>query len=286
MASAWISARCSWESGNVFLAAAWYLLTTSVSKVHIRWWDGFYIFAISAIYRYVPSNVVHYIGRHAMLRQRGVEHAAAAWGTLAETALFVLACALVALVLGAPLLVERVLQLTQDNWLLLALVALLAMVFAGLAAWFVRRRFSIRESLAPFWRAKALYAATAAFALYIAARIVSGVALWYLSIEVLDRSAVSLPDMIAIGAAAWTLGYITVGASAGLGVREAVIIAALVSLSVPMSGATLLAIAFRLTTTLADVFFAALGLAAPYLIRPQSESDTKPRRPREGIEES
>jgi len=262
---------------SLFLvAAAWYLLTTSVSKTRIFWWDGFYIYATSAIYRYIPSNVIHYIGRHALLRQRGVEHAAAAWGSLAETALLLLASTFVALVLGTPLLVEQLVRVAHDNWLLLVLLALFAIFLVGIAARFVRRRYNIRDVLEPFWRAKVLHAATVAFALYVAARTISGMSLYYLSIAILDASQLSMADMIAVGAAAWTLGYVAPGASAGIGVREAVMIAALVALDVSFSDATLLAIVFRLTTTFADLLFTALGWALRYTMGPPPASGSKP----------
>jgi uncharacterized membrane protein YbhN (UPF0104 family) len=68
--------------------------------------------------------------------------------------------------------------------------------------------------------------------------------------------------MIAIGSAAWTLGCVTPGASAGLGVREAVLIAASIGVGVTTADATLTAIAFRVTTTIADLLFRSTGWSA------------------------
>jgi glycosyltransferase 2 family protein len=252
--------------------AAWYLLIMSVSKVHVSWMDGFYIYAVSAIYRYIPSNVIHYVGRYYMLRQRGVEHAAATWGIVAETALFICASVLIALIFGAPLVHQALLDAAQDNWLLFAVIALVGIVAVAGALVVLRRRVAIRELIAPFMRTKVLHAGVEAFVLHLVARLVSGVALWWLSVQVLGSDQASLPDMIAIWAAAWTLGYVTPGASAGLGVREAVIIAAMVGLGVPMAGATLVAIAFRVATTIGDLIFAAAGWASHRFIGPPAAS--------------
>ena len=242
---------------------AWYLVVMSVSSTHVSWLDGFGIYAISQIYKYIPSNVVHHVGRYYMLRRRGVDHAAATWGFLAETALIIVAALLVALAFGAPLIREALGRLGANHGILFG-VAAVALAAALAAAVFLHRRRMFRELLRPFLRMQVLYAGIAALLLHIAARLISGFALWWLVAEMLHEP-LSLWSAIAVWAAAWTLGYLTPGATAGLGVREAVLIALLVALKIPMSDATLLAIAFRVATTLGDLVFAGMGLGARYL---------------------
>ena len=128
-------------------------------------------------------------------------------------------------------------------------------------------RRAIRELLKPFLRANVVYSAIVSLLLNIAARVISGAALWWLAAQLLGSATPPAADMIAIWAAAWLLGYITPGASAGLGVREAVIIASLAGLGVPMAGATLVAIAFRVTTTIGDLIFAASGWVSWHFMR-------------------
>lgn len=249
------------------VAAAWYLLVVSLSKVQISWLEGYSIYAVSAIYRYIPSNIVHYVGRYYMLRQRGVEHSVVAWSILAETALLVSASTLVALTFGAPLIRQTVLSAAQDSWLLEAVAILAIIVLAAAAVLIGTRRGVIRELARPFLCAKVVYAGISALLLNVAARVISGVALWWLAAQLLGSETPSAADTIAIWAAAWLLGYITPGASAGLGIREAVIIASLSGLGVPMVGATLVAIAFRVTTTISDLIFAGSGWVSRYFIR-------------------
>ena len=116
--------------------------------------------------------------------------------------------------------------------------------------------------MAPFLRKQVLVATVEAFSLHVAARVVSGVALWWLASSLLEGNQSSMPDVIAIWAAAWVIGYLTPGASAGLGVREAVMIGAFTGLGAPLEGATLVAIAFRVATTLGDIIFAGIGYAS------------------------
>jgi hypothetical protein len=259
--------------------AGWYLVIMSISQVPISWREGFCIYAISQIYKYVPSNVVHHIGRYYMLRQRGVDHRAAAWGFLTEVVLILIASTLVALLFGAPLVRNAVADLSSSTSLLLLVVgALILVVGAGIAALLLGRRETLQSFLSPFFRARVLQASIAALLLHIGARVVGGVALWWLAMPVLGPGELALGGAIAVWAAAWTLGYITPGATAGLGVREAIMMAALVALTIPVSEATLLALAFRVATTLGDLLFAAMGWLVqrfvPVPVKPSHHSES------------
>lgn len=250
----------------ICVATAWYLLIVSASKVSVSWLEAYYIYAVSSIYRYIPSNIVHYVGRYYMLQQRGVEHAVAAWGILAETAIFVSASALVAFSFGAPLIREAIVKAAQDSALLRAVAVLASIALIAAAILIIKRRGVIRELVLPFLRTEVLYAGLASFGLQVVARVVSGLALWWLATQLLGVETPSIADVIAIWSAAWLLGYITPGASAGLGIREAVIIASFTGLGVPIAGATLVAIAFRVTTTLSDLIFSGSGWASHHLV--------------------
>ena len=63
-------------------------------------------------------------------------------------------------------------------------------------------------------------------------------------------------------ALAWAAGFVVPGSSAGLGVREAVLIVALES-TLGAEASTLVALALRLVTTAGDGVFCALALVLP-----------------------
>jgi glycosyltransferase 2 family protein len=258
--------------------AAWYLVIMSISHVHISWREGFCIYAISQIYKYVPSNVVHHIGRYYMLRQRGVDHRAATWGFLTEVVLILVASTLVALLFGAPLVRSAMADLGSSSLLYLIIGALALVVGAGIAALLLGPRETLQSFLSPFFRAQVLQASIAALLLHIAARVVGGAALWWLAGPVLGSGELSLGGAIAVWAAAWTLGYITPGATAGFGIREAIMMAALVALKIPVAEATLLALGFRVATTLGDLLFAAMGWLmqrfVPVPVKPSHHSES------------
>jgi hypothetical protein len=97
-----------------------------------------------------------------------------------------------------------------------------------------------------------------------------GLALWVLVASAGAPALESLPICLAAVALSMTAGFLVVVAPAGIGVREAVLVA---SLSTVMSGAEALAVAlvFRLVFTVADLV--AATLAAPISIRPTEPID-------------
>jgi hypothetical protein len=75
-----------------------------------------------------------------------------------------------------------------------------------------------------------------------------------LSVAELGRPPIGLGASVSVVALAWLVGFATPGSSAGIGVREVVLIAALEgSLGAPASG--LIALALRLITIAGDVVF-------------------------------
>jgi hypothetical protein len=84
---------------------------------------------------------------------------------------------------------------------------------------------------------------------------------WFLALSVAEpgRPSIGLGASVSVVALAWLIGFATPGSSAGIGVREAVLIAALEDcLGAPASG--LIALALRLVTIAGDVVFFILGL--------------------------
>ncbi len=241
--------------GLVLVAEAWRRLVQSTTHIAIPWPAGFSIYATSQLYKYLPTSLLHFVGRHVLLRRRGVSHASAFWGSAAEIVAILTASVLVALVFGAHLL-------TRLDWH--AAISLVASGLAGLAiAALLFWKFTTPEQREE-WRLIFLARGVAsaflqALALHITFRIVSGLGLWWTAQAIPETSTVPIAAIIAIWATAWTAGYVTPGALAGIGVREAVLIAGLHGAGVDVSQATSLALAYRLVTTLGDVLFAAAG---------------------------
>ena len=100
-----------------------------------------------------------------------------------------------------------------------------------------------------------------AAALYALFFLVFAAIFWMLaqSVSASGQPAIDPAGSVAVVALAWLVGFAMPGSSAGIGVREAVLIAALEgTLGAPASA--LIALALRLVTIGGDVVFFALGM--------------------------
>ena len=117
-------------------------------------------------------------------------------------------------------------------------------------------------SLRRFLRALNLPVAVPALAL------IAGAGLSVLALGLFPDAPIDYALLTAAFALAWVVGFVTPGAPAGLGVREALLLAML-SHGMGASNASLLIVALRIATTLGDMLCFALGLAMmPRVRRP------------------
>jgi hypothetical protein len=243
-----------------FLASsAWHqLLAADDSCASSRWHHV--VYGRTQIAKYLPGNVFHLVGRQVMGRRLGHGQASLGLASLLEAMLLVL----VAGALSVPML---------GQWLDLAAVGLLAAAAAGLALiaahWIWRHHHPALCALvqsAGRARERAVRSITGRLAravcLYTAFFLVVAAIFWMLALSVSDRGwpAIDLAATVPVVALAWLVGFVTPGSSAGIGVREAVLIAALEgTLGAQVSG--VIALALRLVTIGGDLVFFGLSMA-------------------------
>ena len=239
-------------SGSVLLhvltliagGAAWkLLLDAGGAPARLRLALGIHLFSQPA--KYLPGNVGQLVGRVALGKRHGIELSPLLRTLLLEAAGVIAAaavCLLAALAVGG---IEPPPGL-PPAWVLAALTG------AGLVvAAFVLARRSPRSG-PPLAGALLLYLVI--FGIY-------GLSAQLLLRTVLGHSAgIGLLTCAGAFAAGWIGGFFTPGAPAGLGVREAILVA-LLSPRLGPEVALGLAIAFRVVTTLGDGLGFALGAA-------------------------
>ncbi|MGH6905207.1 MAG: hypothetical protein ACREIR_20995, partial [Geminicoccaceae bacterium] len=110
------------------------------------------------------------------------------------------------------------------------------------------------------WAPRALQAGL----LHAAFFVVGGLVLWGVAAAIGDPAMPGLGPTAAVSsmALAWWLGFVAPGSSAGVGVREAVLVLALEP-HLAADGAMLIALALRLITTFGDLLFFALCVVVP-----------------------
>ncbi|MEM7022392.1 MAG: hypothetical protein AAF637_07325 [Pseudomonadota bacterium] len=244
------------------LSSAWlHLLAAKPSPGSKRWHHA--VYGRTQIAKYLPGNVFHLVGRQVMGRRLGHRQAPLALASLLETFLLLLMAA----ILSLPIV---------WSWLdrsFLWGVSLMAIPLALLAfGWLLRRHHPTLHSLAPGSGENALNAALSIgprllrpalfYALFF---FVTAVILWMLakSVEPPGGPSLSVATSIPVVALAWLVGFVTPGSSAGIGVREAVLITLLEPI-LGGPGSVLIALALRIVSMGGDgaFFFLSTALVA------------------------
>lgn len=214
------------------------------------------VYGRTQIAKYLPSNLLHLAGRHLMGRALGITH-----GRLVRAALF----EAVGLALCAGLLALHL--VIGPAWLLAPIALAPLIAIAG------RRRSP------PLLGRRAALAS--AGLCYLAFFAVGGAILWLLVVAAADAadasgvaSAAAFARCLGLYALAWLAGFVAVGAAAGVGVREAVLIAGLTGLTGAAESAAV-ALALRVISTAGDALFFGASLAVRLPSGPRLAQQTK-----------
>lgn len=247
---------------GLLLSSAWCKLNQVCGQGSFSCRQCIAIYGTAQIAKYVPGNVFHFIGRHAAGIRAGISHAILACSASLEMLVLLFSAGLLAL---SGLLVPEVgllALLPFPLWLVIGIVVIgfIAIVFlmpvamhrflpAAVAGWAsVRMLVPVVTRHLLFFMVSGLLMAVLVFA-------VVGSLQWTTFILAMSSYPVS-----------WLAGYVIPGASAGIGVREAVIVLIL-STVVLAEEATLIAVLMRVVTLSGDLFF--------YLLAKKVESGLK-----------
>jgi hypothetical protein len=238
-------------TAGFLLSSAWRYLLGAGPSASKRWHHA--VYGRTQIAKYLPGNVFHLVGRQVMGRRLGHGQTRLALASLLE--------AILLLLIAAGLCLPIVWRSLDPTQLCILLVAGL-----GLAVIAVRWLCHHHRELGESAHGAGLRAVLSivgrllcAGFLYTGFFLVVGAIFWLLAFSVSDAggSSIDLAVSMSVVALAWLFGFITPGSSAGIGVREAVLIASLEStIGVPAS--TLIALALRLVSIAGDVMFFAL----------------------------
>ncbi len=225
-----------------FLAGALHLLIKVFHGPGIPSCTTFAIYARSNILKILPGNVFHFVGRQAFAAECGVSQKSMAVVSLSEAILLCLAAGAVSV--GLP---DEALQLFSPWAALLyratafaAVAAIAGLVFMML----VSRRFSTHSVLLGV-----------AFLFYIAFFIGTGMIFSVVGAALSDKGLLDqAASIVPAFAFVWIAGFLVPGASAGIGVREAIFVIILAP-AIGESLALSVALIGRIATTLGDFLF-------------------------------
>lgn len=246
-------------AANLCLALGWTMMLRRFDRGKLPTPRALAIYAWTQMGKYLPGNFMHFAGRYGLGRTAGISHPALAAATALEPLFLIFVAGFIAL----PFL---------SGWFFghegLAIAFIGAVVCLFILAGFVLARFEALRSgmiealtlAGAFLRDRAL----GAILLYAAFFMLNGAIVVRLLDFLGERSAFALWPVISANAFAWVLGYVTVGAPAGIGIREIALIFALGT--DPGGAVTASAGLYRISTLLGDFLFfltGAVGMRLP-----------------------
>lgn len=194
----------------------------SVSGIDLGWRDSFFVYNVTQLAKYVPGSVWHFVGRIALLRNRGASGAAIRDSLVAEQAWIVGSAALVA---TTAILISR----PADLWLLISdnvWISGTSLLIGGgvLVSSFAVLAFKYgAELLAGFRR---FLPSKAISAVLLLTWLLLGIA-FFITVTSFVETPPPFMFIIGVFCLAWVLGFLVPFAPAGLGIREAVLAAGL-----------------------------------------------------------
>ena len=242
---------------SVLLVLVWASMLDAFAPGRISASEAYALYALTQILKYLPSNVVHFVGRHLTLHRRGVSHVALLSTVAGEAAALACGACLAAVALQADVLTAALGRHARIESLPAIAAVGLASCLGATLVWRYAARHRRPGAAGMHRRLVArLTIAVAAAAVFFAA---TNLLIAMVCRALLDHPAgFSTPAVAAALAGAWLVGFVIPGASAGIGVREAAVIL-LLSPAVGAGDAALIAALSRIVTTGGDALFAGLG---------------------------
>lgn len=237
---------------------------------------GVQIVFLSQAAKYIPGNVAHHVGRVTLAQQHQLPLSTTLFSMFLETLWTLSVASLVsagALIAGGKALYAGLPEL--PSWQVLAGLCVASLIlplggqrlFSWATTWWSRRQQTVPATLTmpgllTFWEVSLLY---------IANYLTLGLILTLIAGQLFLTENNDLLLLSGIFAIAWTIGFITPGAPAGLGVRELM----LVGMLTPVYDAEIavgVTATLRLVTVLGDGLVFLCGFALAKLARDSAES--------------
>lgn len=243
--------------GCFLLSTAWGLLLNwcSGQKVSLKLCHG--IYGRTQLAKYIPGNIFHFVGRHVYGRYAGLKHLPLICASGYET-LGILFAASVMSLTGLLLLDEYIIAISALSVLGILVIVMMLIFGLSILAPHVLKKVGYTDL-----PVKSLYdlmiGLGSVYVIYILFFLIYGGILVSIVYAVHDFHDIWEVGIIMITfSVAWIAGFVTPGAPAGLGVREAIIVALLTRL-IDEPQSLMVALIFRLVSLFGDILFFAFA---------------------------
>jgi len=225
-------------------------------------------YALSQPAKYIPGGIWHLPGRVILYRRYGVPTLAGSAALFWELTTTSLAAAILGILASGRGLTDTHLLPVVTAIGLAALISCLAVLFlpiASLSEWLSHRqiRLPVPVTVATSRRSRGERAYHWVLALggFMFSWTLTGVAFWIMVLSVVAGAASPIA-LVGIFSAGWVIGFVTVFAPGGVGIRE-IVLALLLAGIFPEPYPVVIAAMSRIWWTLAEVIVVLIGLSIP-----------------------
>lgn len=238
----------------IALANIFYVLLKLFGNREISKYNSILIYCKSNLYKYLPGNIFHYVGRNQIAINEGASHGAVIAATIAEILLLTLAAVITAITFAGQYAVSLLLDSFTIKVILILLILIVLVILAAIILYKVNSR--VREwvigNTNQINRIRFTIAIKFIMA-YIINFILNGVmfimVLYSIGGEISNNLIVPVIGMYTLS---WIIGFVTPGVPAGLGIREVIMSAMLIGVVDPEL-VIIAVVLYRIVTIMGDV---------------------------------
>lgn len=241
---------------NVFICAfPWFNFVKIFEGMKLSFFEVASIYTKANLLKYIPGNVLQYIGRNELAIRSKIAHTKVAFATGCDIVSNLGAVFILVLIFSGDEIVN--IAKSYDIKLVIAVAFLIIIILIVLFFVFLKKKSIITEDkLKEFINASILN-----IIFYIAINLFSSVLFIIILMEIAQEEVYSYGIVVGAFLLSWIVGFIIPGAPGGIGIREAMITFLLAGF-VPEESIVVSILTYRLITTIGDLigFFIAAML--------------------------
>lgn len=247
-----IAGSIAYSINCFILSTAWKRLLTWFDQLNATMKTCYVIYARTQIAKYIPGNIFHFAGRHAMGSKAGFSHGALAGAAIHEVSGLLLSSGFLAF-LGIAFYGINQTRISPLNLLAIFITIPVITLFSNKLIMKLPKLRGVNFRVKNI--TETIYYLIPTYFLYVAFFLITGGILFAIIFLTFHVKGIHNAGIVIMSLAiSWIAGFIMPGASAGVGVRETVMIVSLSDiLGEPQS--LFIALIFRLITVMGDFLF-------------------------------
>lgn len=232
----------------------WKRLVELFSNTQLPHGDCILVYSKSNLLKYVPGNVFQYVGRNSLAVQKNIPHIQVATATLIDVALTVVSAAFISVFFLSDYILEFLKGYQSVVWIVGIILILLLLIVIG---FFIFWKEEVMKKLSKYhyvMTKKSIKVILFGLAYYIVVMMISSLMYMIVLIYVLHVPMTTEIFFLLFSAftLSWLVGFITPGAPAGIGIREAVMMGVTGNI-IGLDMITLSMVILRILSIIADV---------------------------------